>query len=259
MASFYEDHPWFTYLLTGALILAAGEIGHRIGVWWRRKHPMNSSLYSLSTLEGAALGLLALIIAFTFSMTINRFDARLNSLAKEASAIGTAWLRAGMLAEPRAGEVRQMLRDYVQLRIDLSHSRATPAAFERAIQDSYRLQAAMWERATTAVTANPRAVPEGLFVQSLNDVFDLQEARIAAARNQVPPPVFVLLYVVAAVAIGLSGYVAGSESLGGRIPIAIMAVLVSCVTTMIADFDKSRTGFITVNQQVMEDLRSSMD
>jgi hypothetical protein len=111
-----------------------------------------------------------------------------------------------------------------------------------------------------AVSAvDPRSVPTGLFVQALNEMIDLQETRIAARRNRVPGVVFVLLYGIAGVAIGFSGFVGGLGGKRGRIPVVIMAVLIGSVIGMIADIDRTRSGFITVGQQALHDVKANLD
>jgi hypothetical protein len=149
------------------------------------------------------------MIGFTFSMALNRYDTRRSAVVDEANAIGTIDLRARMLPEPHASEVRKLLRDYVDIRIELSGARRNPTSWEKARQHSNAIQADLWQHAVTVSTADLRSTPAGLFVRSLNDMIDLQEKRLAAVRAHVPPAVFVLLYAIAAVAIGLGSYVGG--------------------------------------------------
>jgi uncharacterized membrane protein len=111
----------------------------------------------------------------------------------------------------------------------------------------------------TVSTADLRSTPAGLFVRSLNDMIDRQEKRLAAVRAHVPPAVFVLLYAIAAVAIGLGSYVGGSRGQGGRIPMAIMGLLFAVVIGMTNDLDRSLGGFITVDQESMYNLKESMN
>jgi hypothetical protein len=250
---------WFAYGLGVAIVVAAAEVGRLIGTAWGRRRPEAKSA-ALSTLVGAALGLLSLMIGFTFAMTLSRFDARLSGVVNEANAIGTTALRARMLPEPHASEVKKLLRDYVQLRVDLSGASPSSISFEQAMSRSNEIQGELWQHAIAVSAADPRSTPTGLFVRALNEMIDLQETRLAARRNRVPAVVFVLLYAIAMVATGLGGYLDGLEGGGrGRIPIAIIAVMVASVIGVVGDLDRSQSGFITVNQQAMHNLRESMD
>ena len=97
-----------------------------------------------------------------------------------------------------------------------------------------------------------------LFVQSLNQAIDLQETRLFAARNRVPGALFLLLYAVAVVAVGFSGFAVGLEGKQGRIPAAILGALVASVIGLIADIDRPRSGFITISQQPIFDVQASL-
>jgi hypothetical protein len=251
-------NPWFAYGLAAAIILAAAEFGHLLGVSWRRRHP-DDTLPDISTLVSAALGLLALMIGFTFSMSLGRYDVRRGALLDEANAIGTTDLRARMLPEPHAGEVRKLLRDYVQLRLDLSREPPNSISFQQGVARSSDLQAKLWQHAMAVSAADPRSIPAGLFVQTLNEMIDLQEKRLTASRGRVPPAVFVLLYGIASVALGFSGYLTGLRSGRERIPVAIMALMFAGVIGLVGDIDRSQSGFITVDQQAMQNLRANMD
>jgi hypothetical protein len=255
----YTLHPWTAYGLSAAIVLAAAELGRLIGVSWGREH-RDAMSSNIPILVGAVLGLLSLMIGFTFSMTLSRFDARLSGVVNEANAIGTTALRARMLPEPHATDVRGLLRDYVQLRIDASRKPQNSASFEQAIARSDEIQEELWQHTAAVSAADPRSTPIGLFVRALNEMIDLQATRLAAARNRVPVIVFALLYAIAVVGLGFSGYLGGL--LGGkvgRIPVAIMAVMVASVIGVVSDLDRSQGGFITVGQQAMEHLKASID
>jgi hypothetical protein len=162
-----------------------------------------------------------------------------------------------MLPEPYASEVRKLLRDYLQLRIELLRKPQDEPLFEAAIHPGDDLQAQLWHQAVAVNAADPRS-NIALFVQSLNQTFDLQETRVLAARNRVPGALFLLLYAVAVVAVGFSGFAVGLEGRQGRVPGAILGALVASVIGLIADIDTPRSGFITVSQQPILDVRASL-
>lgn len=252
-----DINPWVGYAVTALMMVAAAEVGRFLGMRWARQRP-DTVLPDLTTLESAGLGLLALLIGFTFAMALTRFDARLRGVLDEANAISTTELRARLLPEPQATEARKLLDDYIRVRIDLIRSPGDTASLDRAVQRSTRLHAELWKCAVAATAADPRSVSTGLFVASLNEMIDLQEIRLAAARNRVPPAVLVLLNGVAIVAIALSSYVGGLAGQWGRIPHAIIAVMIGTVIAMVSDIDRSRSGLITVTQQTMLNLEPNL-
>ena len=131
------------------------------------------------------------------------------------------------------------------------------ASFEAATRRSDDLQAQLWQQAVEINAAKPK-VNIVLFVQSLNQAIDLQETWLFAARNRVPEALFLLLYAIAVVAVGFSGFAVGFEGKQGLIPAAILGALVASVIGLISDIDRPRSGFITINQQPIFDVQSSL-
>ena len=150
----YILDPWVAYALSIAVILAAAELGRLIGLRWDRRHHEAVSP-NLPILVGAVLGLLSLMIGFTFSMTLIRFDARLSGVVNEANAIATTALRARSLPEPHASDVKKLLRAYVQLRTDVSRVPASAISLEQAIARSNELQVELWQHAAAVSAADP--------------------------------------------------------------------------------------------------------
>ncbi len=254
---YVQGEPWLAYAIVIVLVVIAGEAGRLVGIRWRRVRP-DAQVAELGTLEAAGLGLLALMIGFTFAMTLSRFDARLRGVLDEANAISTATLRSGLLPPPHAGEVKRLLADYVRVRLDLIDGPRDAAALDKAVQHSNRLQAELWQHAIAVSLAEPQSIPAGLFAAGLNQMFDLQETRLAAGRNRVPPAVLFLLLGIAVSVVGLSGYVAGLGGRSGRVPHALMAILLAAVIAMVDDIDRSQSGFITVNQQALLNLERNL-
>ena len=131
MMDLYEYSLLTTFLIGLAVILAASEIGHRFG---RRTAARGGN--DVATLEGAVLGLLALMIAFTFSMALSRFEARRDAVLNEANAIGSTALRARLLPEPQRTELLKLLREYVTIRLDTTGRLASQTELAAAIDRS---------------------------------------------------------------------------------------------------------------------------
>lgn len=240
-------------LLGLAAILAAIEIGRWLGL-----HVGDQNDDNVPTLEGAAIGLLALMVGFTFAMSLSRFEARRDAISAEANAIGTTALRARLLPEPHRKEVLELLRDYAKVRLDLTQHPATPADLSAAIQRSNALQEKLWQQAEAMTAIDRSVVPTGLFIQTLNEMIDDQAKRLAAIRNRVPNIVQLGLFGVAIVASGFAGYATGLDKRRSRFPVCVMGLLAGAVILLILDLDRPGAGFIEVSQQPMIDTASSI-
>ena len=205
------------------------------------------------------LGLLALMIGFSFAIALSRFEARRDAVLNEANAIGTTALRARLLPAPYDAEALKSLRDYVQLRLDLTQRVASASDVKAAIGRSNEIQETLWRNAMALAAKDTGMVPTGLFIQSLNEMIDNQGKHLEATRGRVPNIVFVALYGVAVVAFTLAGYANGLlEERRVRLPVYVMAVLVSAVILLIQDLDRPTAGSIRVSQQPMIDTAASI-
>jgi hypothetical protein len=241
------------FVASVVVILAASEIGR-----WYGARGAERGAENVTTLEAATLGLLALMIGFSFSMALSRFDARRDGVLNEANAIGTTALRARLLPAPHNTESLKLLREYTQVRLDFVQRVLSPQERAALITRSTAIQEALWQEAK-AVAANDTAmVPTGLFIQTLNEMIDIQETRLTAMRNRVPNIVLLALYGTAIVAITFSGYADGLQRRRARVPVYVMGVLVAAVILLIQDLDRPGKGFVTVSQQPMMDVAAGL-
>ena len=242
---------WVLFLATLVVVLVSVEIGHRLGSY-RRVKPDHEEEGPVGAMVAAMLGLLAFLLAFTFSLAASRFDTRKDLVLEEANAIGTTYLRAAMLPD-RRNEIRSLLRQYVEARADLRS-----ANVDEVRRRSEALQNQIWDQATGVAERNPNPIV-ALFVASLNDTIDVHGKRVhAITQNRIPAAIWGSLYLVAALALTSMGYHAGV--VGKHRPLAVFAVAVSfsAVLWLIADLDRPGEGLLRVSQQAMVDLRASM-
>jgi hypothetical protein len=240
-----------------ALFIIATEIGFRRGRAIRDDLE-DATRSQLSTLQGAVIGLLALLLAFSFAMAEGRFDARQSLVVEEANAIGTAYLRSQLLPEPYRDEIKNSLRGYLSDRIEYVAAGVDSVKVQQALALTYSEQNTLWTEAVGAVQMNLNSPIYAFFMSSLNDVFDVATKRDAARRNHVPEIVLLLLFAVSAVAMGLVGFGTG---VGGRRHTVLtmpIAILIALVIMVIMDLDRPRRGLIEVNQQSMISLRDSL-
>ena len=241
------------FLVSSIVILSASEIGRRIGV---RRAALGGDY--IATLESAILSLLALMIGFTFAMALSRFEGRRDAVLNEANAIGTTALRARLLPAPHNAQALKLLREYVQVRLDITRRVPSAAELNDAIARSNAVQEALWGQALAAAAKDAGMVPTGIFIQTLNEMIDNQEKRLTAGRNRVPNIVLLALYGIAIVAGAFTGYGSGLEKGRSRLPVYLTGILVSSVILLIQDLDRPNTGFITVSQQPMLDAAAGI-
>jgi len=233
------------------------EIGFRLGLR-RRAISDETDRTHISSLQGALLGLLALLLGFSFAMAVGRYDARRALVIKEANAIGTTLLRTEFLPAEQRNEARKLLRAYVDSRLEFVNARLDEEWLKKTFTTAASLQAQLWSIATTATTQDPRSVPAGLFVTTLNEMIDVSEERVAAFYNNVPQPIIALLVAVSSGALGLIGYgcgLVGRRHLPSTILFSVLSVMVLIV---VLDIDRPRQGLIQVSQGSMLRLQESL-
>lgn len=231
------------------LISAAGEIGNRAGL----RHRGNSERTDdIGILTGAALGLLALLLAFTFSIALTRYEARRDAVLAEANPIGSAANFALALPDSARDMVLGLLRDYAGVRLGLGVP-YDPAKLARDIATSLKLQSRLWAEGMTLTATAPRSLPVYRFVGSLNDLNNIHETRLSALRAHVPGEVMFMLLVVSSVAIGFAGYNTGMNGISRSLPTVLMAVTFAGLVVIIIDLDRPARGFIRVPDQALVD------
>lgn len=242
------------FAVTFLLVMLSVECGWRLGRMRRRQSEPEMDA-PVGTMVTASLGLLAFMLAFTFGMAASRFDTRRQLVLEEANALGTTYLRADLLSG-RTGEVQELLRNYLDARLDAVRTRE----IAEGIRISEAIHGKLWAEAVTEARLNPDSVVVGLFIQSLNDVIDLHARRIASGiRTRIPGTIWLGLFTVASFSLGAMGYQVGLA--GSRRSLAIVAVAVtfSTVIWLIADLDRPQEGALTVSQQALAEARRGMD
>ncbi len=236
------------------LIILFNEFGFRIGRFVQ--HRTDEEIKSLTgAIQASVLGLLALLLGFSFNMSMQRHDGRTHALVDEANAIGTAVLRARLLPESVQGDVEAAFREYIEIRIamgkiDLSRT-AERNQYNREVA---RLQAQLWALAVAAANEDPRPVTSGSFMTALNALIDTQGTRHALLQTHVPEVVLFLLFIVFIVAGGMLGYSTGLSGKRVVIPSALVGFLIALIVFIIIDLDRPRRGVIQVKQDYMTAL-----
>jgi hypothetical protein len=252
------DHS--SALIVGVLLLAlllAIEGGYRLG---RRAVVSDSSRAQISTIQSSLLGILALLLGFTFSLSLQRYESRSEAVVNEANAIGTAMLRADLLPSQVSVAARDALRQYLDLRVRASEiSMDKGEARAALLQQSDQLLARLWGYARQAVADDGSPVRAGLFVQSLNHVIDSFGTRDAALNRHVPELVLFLLFGTFVLTASLVGYSSGVAAHRASFATYLLVLLIVVLVFIIIDLDRPRRGLIEVSQQSLIDLQMATE
>lgn len=211
----------------------------------------------VGTLAGAALGILALLLAFSFSIALARYDARREAVLHEANAIGSTANFALLLPPKARPPILALLRRYAGVRVALGVPYG-PEKLRRDIATSVELQGQLWSRAAQLAEADPRSLPVSQFVASLNEQGNVHEERITTLRARIPEEVIAMLVAVAVVAMGFVGFHGG---LGGRRRVAsraVMAITIAALVVLIVDLDRPARGLIDVSVQPLVDAANGI-
>lgn len=246
-----------TLLIVGilfVLILAANEIGLKIGEYYESLSDDDIKSQTTS-IQGGIIGLLALILGFSFNMALQRYDTRAAAEIAEANSIGTAILRTKLLPDSFVPEARQLLRQYIDLRLTIADVDLTEQATRRQYnQQIGTLQDRLWQLGIAAAEVDPRPITTGYFVQSLNDMIDAQGKRNDQLQRHIPPVIFYLLFVVFIATSGLIGYSSGIGRRTSRVPAMVLSALIVLLVFIIIDLDRPKRGMIEVRQDSMQAL-----
>lgn len=250
-----------SFLIAGILLVSmvfAIEVGYRIG---RRTQALASepSKAQINTIQASLLGILALLLGFTFSLSLQRFDSRSEAVVDEANAIGTAYLRAQLLPLSVRSKVQQSLREYLDLRLRAGAVTLDNAAErEQFLVKANQTLDSVWRYALQAAKEDERPVTSGLFIQSLNALIDSYGKRDAELDRHVPEVVLFLLYFAFLMTGVIVGYASGIAGHRASLVTYIMVALIVLLVFIIIDLDRPRRGLIEVSHKSLIDLQAAI-
>lgn len=240
-----------------AFILIAYEIFFHVGRRYQQKTDQEVKA-QVSSIQAGILGVLALLLGFTFSMALQRFDNRSHAVIKEANAIGTALLRTRLLPTPYNSITYNMLQEYIDLRIEISSVDLTNTAKRKSInKKTDEIQNQIWGYSIKAAEIDPRPVTTGYFIASLNDAIDARGERNALLQRHVPEVILFLLFFAFIIGGALMGYNSGLSLKRAYIPTVIFSLLLVLIVFIIIDLDRPKRGLIMVKQDSLIELKSS--
>ncbi len=244
---------WLLFVAVCALSGLVLEGGYRLGRW-RHRQTAEEKETPVGAMVASILALFAFLLAFTFGMAASRFDARRQAVLDEANAIGTTYLRTRLLPEPQRSESGRLLREYVDVRVRGVQERR----MDETIKRSEELHELLWVEAVKAAEKQPGPIT-GLYIQSLNQMIDIHAVRVhAGLRSRIPIIIWIGLFALAILSMASVGYQSGLSATRRSPAMPVLVLAFSGVLFMIADLDRSQEGFLTVTQQALIDLQTSM-
>jgi hypothetical protein len=216
---------------------------------------------SIGSLESAVFALLGLIIAFSFSGALTRFDTRRAQIVDEANAIGTAYLRIQLVPASLQPKLRETFRSYVDSRIETYRRLPDFVAAKAALARSEELQGEIWSQAVTAVRmpGSPPAA-ELLVLPAFNEVFNFMTIRTAVTLMHPPTVVYAMLIGLALASALLAGYQTAGEKAYDWMHQLGFAGIVALTVYVILDIEYPRLGFVRIDamDQVLVNVRNGM-
>jgi hypothetical protein len=238
------NEPWLLFIVASIALFTSAVAGYGLALVTRINEDEHHHEQIKSLREGFFV-LLGLLLGFTVAMVLPRFDERRQLVIDEANVIGTTILRAEMLPEPQRSKSLELLREYAVVR------RAVPTVGpEQSLQPTKALQAQLWQQIVSVTQQNQTAVIAS-YIQTLNQMIDISEKRLASFENRVPKAVWIIITAVALFQSFSAGF-----SLKRRFwfSLVMAPLLIAILMALIADLDTPYSGLIHVEQNSMERL-----
>jgi hypothetical protein len=258
--SYVTDYPLLVFVGSFLSLWLSAQIGASV---LRRWLSLDEDVREdFNVIMAATLTLLGLIIGFSFSMAVSRYDQRKNYEEAEANSIGTEYVRASLLSPADAEKVRGLIRSYVDQRVlfytthDSFHTTGAAAQIRQIDERTAQLQTELWAAVQGPATAQPTPIV-ALVVSGMNDVLNSQGYTQAAWWNRIPIAAWALMVLIAVCANVLIGYGARNPRTE-RTLLLVLPLMVSIAFFLIADIDSPRSGLIHVNPQNLISLAESL-
>lgn len=243
------------FLVPLLVVLIPIMIGERYGQYQARKLRAADAV-SVGSVVTAALGLLAFILAFTFQMASNRYDNRKQLLVQEVDHIRTAFLRSGLIHEPIRSKTKELLIEYVNLRVDLVFD---PSKIGYSYTRSEQILDSCWRFAETLAKEDRSSEVYALYTSSINDLYSSYNERLTVVMEfRIPKVVFWILGIITVLSMLALGYQFGISGKGNFNFNLLLAIIFAVVMLLIMVLDHPETGLVKVSQQPMIKLQKEL-
>jgi len=247
------NHPWELAVLLGIALAFVLDLGQRAAVRYQIEQASQRK-EQMGTIRDGLFILVSLLLGFTLTMATSRYGERRSLVVEEAISLGTTYLRASTLPQPYRDHSKQLLRQYVDTRLELDSVGINASPFNEAVSRTKRLQEDLWLDAAT-LAQNDRTAITAVYLNSLNETIDLHEKRVAAFENRIPQPVWLLIISVSLIAVFTRG-----SRLTARfwLTLILVPITIAIVVGLIADLDSPSRGLIRLDQRALQRLKADM-
>lgn len=247
------ERPMLLFVVACIVLLLSHEVGFRLRAGDRDKNEQDWEKQIEETRNQIAV-LLSLLLGFTLSMALTRFDNRKQLVVDEANAIGTVSLRAMMQPEPTRTKAAGLLRDYVDTRLAVFGNATDDAGREANAQHAKQIQNELWAGAVAVSQQSPTPITS-IYAQSLNEMIDLDGKRVAAVNNRIPADIWFLLGILSILTTIVVGY---GQRRRSALPTLVPVLMIAIAMSLIADLDTPTSGLIQVSQKSMRSLAADL-
>jgi hypothetical protein len=253
---FFSLSSWQLAVVLAGIMFGATVLGLVAGR--SLSHHADALREPFGVVQGALLTLVGLVLAFGLAMAVGRYESRRTAVVNDANAIGTAYLRAQTLREPVRDLSLPLYVQYTDASLRLSHAIPGSQAQKRAIAAESALQRRLWHLAGQSLDAQPIQSAPRLYVESLNEMIDMQTTRVSALNNRVPSAILFVEVIGAATALGLMALYLAILS-RGVVTVLLAAGLLTLLLFVSFDLDRPTRGFITIPTAPLDAVRASME
>lgn len=243
------SYPWALFVVLFVGLVLVVEIGLHVRATSPDHDAERQSLIK-SARDGMTV-LLSFLLGFALPMALPHYEQRRNLVADEAEAISTVDQRAQMLPEPFQHNIRALVREYVDARLEFARAR-DDRGVQASVERAKHLQEEMWEQTVAMARENPGSNVTAIFAQAVGSLADLNERRLTAYETRVPGVIWLVLILVSVLTCFVVGY-----SMKHRLLLAmiVLPLTVASVLSLASELDSPRIGFIRAGQQSMQRLQ----
>jgi hypothetical protein len=243
------------FLIPFVSVLIPILLGQRYGQYCKKKTEEVQHA-PVGSVVGAAFGLLAFMLAITFQIAANRYDARKELLLEDVTNIRTAYLRAGLIPEPYRSSTKKLLVEYVDLRVDFVNDLSK---LDVDISRSQQILDSLWKYTEALAEQDRSSEVYALYTTAVNDMVNSHNQRIAVGlQYRIPAAVLIVLFIISFISMFILGYQFGISGKGSLRLIILLSFIFAIVMFLILALDQPDKGLATINQKPMLTLQQQL-
>jgi hypothetical protein len=259
LQKFLDDIPLLVYLLLITVLMVSFiEIGFRVGGYYRRERN-KAQIAQVRAIMGASLGLLAFMLAFSFSRAQTHFEARIDAYILEISAIDSAYRGADLLDERQQTSAKILLRQFVQLRRDTSNAADIDDLEEviEMVREAERIHDKLWKIADSSMSSPGDSIDESIFVNAILEMIKANDERLQATLfNRISPVIWFTLLLMSFLSMIVMGYQAQLTGTRSVLATWVLAFAFAAVMTLVTDLDRPQMSLFKMNESLMIELQN---